>query len=438
MEGYVTNDGRKRNAEGKDQPVRVGVDLTPMLPGSANGGSKFAILQLLEGLLQCHRDQVRLTLFVSEITRDELAARFAGRAVLHSTRVGREPSSSLQEAYRELRSQLAIRRLARREKLDVLYSPFGRYLMVPANVPLIALIMDLLHEDHPASIPWTDRLWRRLNLKKLAISGAQFQVPSEFTRERLHSVCRMPYTRIFRTYLPIHERLGPGERVQTTAFFFYPARPWAHKNHQNLLRAFQGYRKTTGTAAWRLVLTAGDDKLSANLRRLAGELGLGGDVDFAGDISEEQLAGYYRSAAALVFPSYYEGFGIPLLEAMHFGLPVICGRGGSQMEVAGDAALYVEAGNVEELAGAMRRIAFDADLRQRLADAGRRQLARFAWQPEVQALANAFQKVRGAQAGRGPVQAAFHRAIFVGFDLAYAMAAAFAAVLNRLKSGDKT
>lgn len=403
-----------------------------MLPGSANGGAKFAILQLLEGLLEYHRDQVRLTLFVPEITRDELAARFGGHAGWHCTRAGQQAGSPLREACQELWSQLSIRRLMRREKLDVLYSPFGRYLMVPAKVCLVALVMDLLHEDFSESISWKDRLWRRLNLKKLAISRAQFQVPSEFTRQRLQAVYRIPYARIFRTYLPIHERLGPGNRRQTTPFFFYPARPWKHKNHHSLLRAFRLYRERAGTAAWRLVLTAGNDQLTSHLKRLAGELNLGSDVDFTGDVSDEQLAGYYQNAAALVFPSYYEGFGIPLLEAMHFGLPIICGRGGSQMEIAGDAALYVDVDDIEQLAEAMCRISSDADLRRCLADAGRRHLAHFAWQPEVQALADAFSQAAGVAAGH-PIESIFRQVFLAGLDLIYALVVAFAAVLRLTK-----
>ncbi|MBV8900622.1 MAG: glycosyltransferase family 4 protein, partial [Verrucomicrobia bacterium] len=296
--------------------------------------------------------------------------------------------------------------------------------------------MDLLHEDYSESISWKDRLWRRLNLKKLAISRAQFQVPSEFTRQRLQTVYRIPHARIFRTYLPIHDRLRSGNRRQTTPFFFYPARPWKHKNHHNLLRAFQRYRERTGTAAWRLVLTAGNDQLTCDLRRLAGELNLSSHVDFIGDVSEEQLADYYQSATALVFPSYYEGFGIPLLEAMHFGLPIICGRGGSQAEIAGDAALYVEVGNIEELAEAMRRISCDADLRRQLADTGRRRLAHFTWRPEVQALADAFKQAAGGAHAGHPIGRMFRHAFLAGFDLIYAVVAAFTAVLNLTKRRD--
>lgn len=423
---------KPRHAGGNDRLVRVGVDLTPMLPGAANGGAKFAILHLLEGLLEHYRDQIRLTLFVPEITRQELAARFDSRSACHCTRAGRRRGSLLREACREVRSQLAIRRLARREKLDVIYSPFGRHLPVPATVSLVALIMDLLHEDYPKSLPWKDRFWRRLNLRKLVFSRARFQVPSEFTRQRLKAVYRIPYARIFRTYLLIHERLGPGGRSPTQPFFFYPARPWKHKNQQNLLRAYRLYRQWSGTAAWRLVLMAGNDQRTAGLKRLAEELKVGDHVDFTEDVSDEQLAGYYQSAAALVFPSHYEGFGIPLLEAMHFGLPIICGRGGSQTEIAGAAALYVDVDSVEELAGAMRRISCDADLRQHLAHCGGRQLAQFVWRSEVQTLVDAFRQASDAPAGN-PIGRVICQACLIGCDFIYAVVVMFAAALDLAK-----
>ena len=102
-------------------------------------------------------------------------------------------------------------------------------------------------------------------------------------------------------------------------YFLYPARAWPHKNHENLLYAHKIYRKRLGERAWKLVLTAGHDRRSERLK----------------SVEERELNRIFQSASALIFPSRYEGFGIPLIEAMYFGLPIICGRGGSQPEVAG-------------------------------------------------------------------------------------------------------
>jgi glycosyltransferase involved in cell wall biosynthesis len=409
--------------------VRVGVDLTPLLPGSSNGGSKLAVLQFLEALHQGHAHTVRLTLFVAEISESELRERFGSRLSIYRTRRGRRRGSAPLEAYRELCSQLEIRRLTCQLGVEVLYSPFGRYLAASTQVPMVALITDLLHRDYPESLPWKDRLWRHLNLKKLASSNALFQVPSDFSRKRLHATYGVPYDRAFRTYQPIHERFEGGSQGADRRYFFYPARPWRHKNHPNLLRAYRVYRDRVGSAAWRLVLTGSNDDAIQPWKSLVAELGLTENVDFLGEVSEEKLSECYRGAAALVFPSRYEGFGIPLVEAMHFRLPIICGRGGSQMEVAGEAAFYVDVENLDELADAMMRISQDAALSTRLAIAGEQQLARFALEPEVQKLVNALLKARGV--GAAPFfKRELRRARFLAFDALYAGTILLTPVIN--------
>ena len=400
--------------------IRVGVDLTPMLPGSANGGAKFAVLQFLDALLAQHTAELELTFFVPEIAERELRRRYEGRVRLHRTLPGTVHRSAWLGTVRELRNQAAIRHLAEAEELDVLYSPFGRYLLAASRLPLVALITDLLHRDYPESLGWRDRFWRHLNLKKLAMSNATFQVPSEFTRERLHSAYRVAYGRIFRTYQPIQARFGPPTTRVREPFFLYPARPWRHKNHENLLRAFRLYRDRVGAGAWRLALTNGgwDRAVDAGLAALTAELGLQLDVDLLGEVPEENLLSLYERASALVFPSRYEGFGIPLLEAMHFSLPIICGRGGSQMEVSGDAALFVDVEDTDDLADAMVRITTDEKLRARLVEAGRQQLRRFSLDAEVKRLAQALGKLV-VDRPKPPLQRFWQGVCFTAFDLAY-------------------
>ncbi|HEY0793694.1 MAG TPA: glycosyltransferase family 1 protein [Chthoniobacterales bacterium] len=410
-------------------PVRVGVDLTPLLPGSSNGGSKLAVLQFLEALDQFHAHSVQLVLFVAEISEPELRERFGSRLAIYCTRRGRRRGSALLEAYRELCSQLEIKRLTRQSGIQVLYSPFGRYLAASTQVPMVALITDLLHRDYPESLPWKDRLWRHLNLKKLASSHALFQVPSDFSRQRLHATYGVPYERAFRTYQPIHERFDGTSHADGPRYFFYPARPWRHKNHPNLLRAYRVYRDRVGQPAWRLVLTGSNDGAVEPWKSLVAALDLKMDVDFLGEVSEERLAECYRGASALMFPSRYEGFGIPLIEAMHFGLPIICGRGGSQTEVAGDAALYVDVEDLDEMADAMVRVSEDPAVATRLAGAGRKQLARFALEPEVQKLVNALLKAREVRAAPF-FQRELCRARFLAFDALYAGTILLAPLIN--------
>jgi glycosyltransferase involved in cell wall biosynthesis len=404
-------------------PIRIGIDLTPILPGAENGGAKFAALEFIKTLLNDFGERFHLTLFVPEIALEELRSEFLSRVDLECTRFGRNSAKPLGGAVEELKSQRRIRSLCRKKSVQVFYSPFGRFLSLPFAIPFIAQVHDLIHLDYPQTLPRKDRLWRHFNLLKLSLRRAIFQVSSEFTRQRLHAAYAVPLDRVERTYLPIHGRFTSEMSAREGAFFIYPARAWPHKNHENLLRAYSAYREKLGEGAWNLALTAGNDVRTARLRSLAASLGLGSKVQFLGEVGERELNGLYQSASALVFPSRYEGFGIPLVEAMYFGLPIICGRTGSQPEVAGDAALYVDVEDPQNIAEAMINLTEDRILQERLVAKGKRQLQTFVFKTEVAKLVHLFEEYGDVEVLPQPLQQIpMHFAIWC-LDFLYAASA---------------
>jgi glycosyltransferase involved in cell wall biosynthesis len=404
-------------------PTRIGIDLTPVLPGSENGGAKFATLQFIKTLLSDFADQFHLTLFVPEIALEELHAYFSGQADLKCTRLGRLRINALAEAIEELKNQSRIRAICRQTSIQVFYSPFGRYLTLPLGMPFIAQVHDLIHLDYPDTLTSRDRLWRHFNLLKLALRKAIFQVSSEFTRQRLHAAYSIPLERIHRTYLPIHGRFSVDKASAEDRYFLYPARAWPHKNHENLLYAYKIYGQKLGRRAWKLVLTTGHDRRSERLKSLASSLELETELKFQGEVEEQELNRIYQSASALIFPSRYEGFGIPLIEAMYFGLPIICGRGGSQPEVAGDAALYVNVEDPEDIAGAMTRLTEDRILRERLVAKGKRQLQIFTLKAEIEKLTCVFEKSNGVEFRPQHLEQIPSRLAILFLDLLYATSA---------------
>jgi glycosyltransferase involved in cell wall biosynthesis len=139
-----------------------------------------------------------------------------------------------------------------------------------------------------------------------------------------------------------HELFRPDVGKAKQPFLLYPANPWPHKNHERLFEAFRRVRQARPEL--RLVLTG------TGLERLSN---IPEGVDIRGRVSREELAGLYRSASALVFPSLYEGFGQPPLEAMASGTPVAASRAGSLPEVCADAAFYFDPTSAEEIAEAI-------------------------------------------------------------------------------------
>ena len=173
-------------------------------------------------------------------------------------------------------------------------------------------------------------------------------------------------------------------------FFFFPANLWAHKNHSVLLRAFEQFRSSSPEhLRYSLVLTGFGD-----WPRFLAENGRVEGVEHLGFVSAAQLGTVFRQATALVFPSLYEGFGIPVLEAFALGCPVVCSGVGRLPEVAGDAALLIDAKSPADIAEKMAMIADQSDLAGEIVVKGRVRALQFTWERSVDALCSALERVR--------------------------------------------
>jgi glycosyltransferase involved in cell wall biosynthesis len=158
-------------------------------------------------------------------------------------------------------------------------------------------------------------------------------------------------------------------------FFFYVGSRWGYKNFIGLIRAF---RQSNLYKSHKIICFGGDGFTDHELRELH-DLGLPLDRFEIIDGDDDLLSRYYASALALVYPSLYEGFGIPLLEAMECSCPVLCGNASSLPEVAGDAAGYFDASDPSSIAEAMLKVANSPDHRQQLIQKGKVRVRQFSW-----------------------------------------------------------
>jgi len=174
------------------------------------------------------------------------------------------------------------------------------------------------------------------------------------------------------------------------ALFVGLTRP--RKNVDRLVRAFAKVLPSLKTGA-KLVLAGKIDTRFLDVRRLAERLNISDSVVQLGFVSEDQLLALYKTACCFVFPSLYEGFGLPVLEAMAAGTPVITSKGSSLPEVAGDAALLVNPYNVDEIAEAMYKLFTDASLREELRRKGRERAKQFTWRECAQETLKVYEEV---------------------------------------------
>jgi glycosyltransferase involved in cell wall biosynthesis len=201
----------------------------------------------------------------------------------------------------------------------------------PVERPTVLTLLDVQHLDLPDLFPRGERLFRRLAYDRAARRATHVVVISEWVRGRVVERLDLDPDRVHAIHLAVdHERFTPGPGVEREPFLYYPARPWPHKNHARLYEAFARVRATHPEL--RLVLTGAGQ----------GQAGLPDGVDALGDVPLDERISLYRRAAALVFPSLYEGFGLPPIEAMACGCPVAASRAGSLPEVVGDAAVLFD------------------------------------------------------------------------------------------------
>jgi glycosyltransferase involved in cell wall biosynthesis len=260
------------------------------------------------------------------------------------------------------------------------------------GLPTVALIVDLLHRDLPSALPIEEVNFREDTFKRVIGSATWIQSLSQHGIDRVVQHYGVHPTRCFHTYIPAHDRLTRDHQKSAapaqSPYFFYPANFWPHKNHEVLLTAYRLYRHTVGDAAWPLVLTGHPDARMRALERLANALGLADSVQFCGHLPDDQFAALWLNAGVMVFPSLHEGFGIPLVEAFHHGIPVLAARASALPEVGGDACEWFNSADPKALAESLTQLSQNTARRDELIAAGRSQLQRFSLHFEASRLAH--------------------------------------------------
>jgi glycosyltransferase involved in cell wall biosynthesis len=214
--------------------------------------------------------------------------------------------------------------------------------------PSVVTLHDLQHLDLPSMFPRSERAFRKVAWHRSVRGAARVIVISEFVRRGVIEHLGIEPARVRVVPLGLdHARLHP-EPVEREPFLLYPARGWPHKNHARLFEAFALVRRDRPEL--RLVLTGGGGH---------GDLPAG--VESRGHVPRDEVVSLLQRASALVFPSLYEGFGLPPLEAMACGCPVACSNAAALPETAGDAARLFEPHDPRAIADAVLDVLADPD-----------------------------------------------------------------------------
>lgn len=343
-----------------------------MFPGRV-GGSETYVRGLLGEYAAGHGPE-RVTVLANRHVMAAYAPGDAGSVAFHHVRSYRPGDSNATRfaalQWARMRPPAVARDVP--PGLDLVHYPVTIPIPRVEGVPHVVSLLDVQHHELPQMFSPAERRLRRWAYDDAARAAQLVVTISEHSRETIVERLGIPAERVLAIPLGVdHARFTPdGDAPEDVRerYVFYPANMWPHKNHERLLDAFASVRDPD----LQLVLTG---QTYGRERLLAGRKG----VLHLGHVSGERLAALYRGAVATVFPSLFEGFGLPVLEAMASGCPVATSSRGSLAEVAGDAALTFDPENTEAIAAAIERLAGDAQLRARLREAGIARAAGFTW-----------------------------------------------------------
>ncbi len=380
--------------------VRVAVDVTPMLPGGENGGAKIFVLELLRHLSELVEDW-HFILLTSDVCHEELARLDRHNVerlcvIEHSPQTSSTRAQKLRGFARRMLSRtpanLASKMidlywtLARGKRapgilneLDVqlLFCPFSAPLYHNGDVPTVCVIYDLQFLTYPQFFDPEERYGRAANFREACRVASSLACISDYVRDSVLQASALDPSRVLAIPIQLATRLRDARdtnvedlvlreyRLERDRYLLYPANFWQHKNHRMLLTAFAQYVAANPESDLVLVCTGqpGEDKDS--IVKEAGLMSLGERCRFPGFLPDIEFASLLDNCRGVIFPSLYEGFGMPVLEAMEHGKPVACSNRTSLPEVAGDAALLFDPRIPSDIRTAIERLDRDDDLRDR-------------------------------------------------------------------------
>lgn len=283
--------------------------------------------------------------------------------------------------------EIAVRKALKKHSIDLLFSPDG-YLSLSSSVKQVITIHDINFEHHPKDLPLSARLYLRYFFPRFAHKASEIITVSNYSMEDIQSVYGIESTKISYCwngasdeYVPLDEKSIGEIRSKYSSgnpYFLFVGSIHPRKNLLRLLRAFKEFKQhdrlsmkivLVGSSMWRR-----DKELEQLMKAL------GTDVVFTGHLEKQELCKVTAAAFALTFVPYYEGFGIPIVEAMKCGVPVICGNRTSLPEVAGDAALLCDPFDEQAISRCMSELTSDAILYQDLKRRGLERGAAFNWE----------------------------------------------------------
>ncbi len=360
--------------------MHIGIDAHAI--GAQQGGNETYISNLIIALAEADQEN-RYTLYLAS---NPAAEQWRGRFPNFEIRLLPPPTPLV-------RVPVALAFELRRRAVDVLHVQFTAPPFCP--VPVVATIHDLAFEHLPETFTRRGKTQLRMTVRRTAQRAARIATVSEFSRQDIIRTYQIAPEKVVVTWNGIEARFTPHSPSDNEGakqavdvrrrygiskeFLLAVGSLQPRKNLVRLLRAYSRLRSTHPDFTHQLVIAGRKLWLAEEILAEIARQPWAGDVIVTGYVPDEELPAFYRAASALVYPSLFEGFGLPPLEAMACGTPVITSNTSSLPEVVGEAALLIDPYSETELAAAMLRIIADQPLRAQLQASGLKRAGLFTW-----------------------------------------------------------
>ena len=283
--------------------------------------------------------------------------------------------------------ELVIPRVLKKINADIFFSPDG-YLSLRTDKPSVAVIHDINFAHRPGDLPFWTRHYYNYFFPRYARKAKRIVTVSSYSKSDIHHtygidlpLIHVVYNGANKKYKPAGEKQKHAIREKYTGgkpYFLFIGSIHPRKNLDNLLRAFSSFVIETGSDIKMVIVGKAMWRQSRILKNTV-PAEVESQIVFTGRLESSELSGVLSAALALTFVPWFEGFGIPVLEAMYAGVPVLTSSQTSLPEVAGRAAIYAHPGKIAEISEGMKKLAFDEELRAKLIARGEKQKNKFSW-----------------------------------------------------------
>lgn len=379
---------------------RVGIDLAPILSGGENGGAKIMTLELIKRM-SALAPNVELILLTVKQNHQELIALNSSNVTCictdeneHEKIVLYNKVSSKKGIFDKLKNlwrQYWVKNTVKIKPLviDVLYCPFTVSQYNSPEIPTVATIYDLQYHYYAAFFTPEEYYNREMSFKMACKNSSNLVCISNFVRQtvienshfdpqKVETVhIQMPYRLPALSYEVIEETCKK-LLVTPQEYFLYPANFWPHKNHEVLLTAISLYCHRYPSSTIKLVCTGHADKRMEYLVNASKKMGIASRVIFSNFLTDKEFAGLISACKAVIFPSLYEGFGMPIIEAMAYQKPILCSNVTSLPEVANEAAIYFDPRKPQSIVQAIHQLETQSELVDAVIQRGKEQIKKFA------------------------------------------------------------